>query len=202
MIDKSLLIILISICFQSCNTSKQKKEQSLDVRVEQLQMVIQKSGFIKLPLVFDANIDNSLKSTYNVDFKCNDSLIFDSDIYSIVGFLPDTTMYYAFLFHTVGDMLYPTIMTLDKKGNKIDRQIINAMGCAGHAAIDVKNCYDSVWIYSDLKIKSISKVIGTVDIEDSIPQTLDICNMNIFEGLIEVNGKIKIKSSYLIDCND
>ena len=162
MIHKSILIILISICLQSCNSSKHTQEQSLDVRVEQIQMVINKSGFVKLPLVFDANNDNSLKSTYNVDFKSNDSLIFDSDIYNIVGFLPDTTLYYAFLFHTVGDMLYPTIMTLDKKGNKIDRQIISAMGCAGHAAIDVTSCYDSIWIYSDLKIKSFSKVTGKI----------------------------------------
>ena len=202
MIHKSILIILISICLQSCNSSKHTQEQSLDVRVEQIQMVINKSGFVKLPLVFDANNDNSLKSTYNVDFKSNDSLIFDSDIYNIVGFLPDTTLYYAFLFHTVGDMLYPTIMTLDKKGNKIDRQIISAMGCAGHAAIDVTSCYDSIWIYSDLKIKSFSKVTGTVDIENSIPQTLGICNMRIVEGLIDKNGKIKTKSSDLIDCND
>ena len=56
--------------------------------------------------------------------------------------------------------------------------------------------------YSDLKIKSFSKVTGTVDIENSIPQTLGICNMRIVEGLIDKNGKIKTKSSDLIDCND
>ena len=196
-----VIIILIFIGLISCNSSKQTLKEPQEIKLEQIRKAIQKAGFVTLPLTFDANIDNSLKSNFDVDFKSNDSLIFESDIWSIVGFLPDTTDYFAFIFHTVGDMLYPTIMTIDKKGNKIDRQIICAAGCAGHAAVDVSSCYDSVWIYDDLKLKSISKVIGTVETEDSIPQTLNICNMRILDGLIEENGKIKLKESDLIDCN-
>ena len=196
-----LLIILIFIGLISCNSSKQTVKEPQEIKLEQIRKVIQKTGFVTLPLIFDANIDNSLKSNYKVDFKSNDSLIFESDIWNIIGLLPDTTDYFAFLFHTVGDMLYPTIMTIDKKGNKIDRQIICAAGCAGHTMLEVSSCYDSVWIHNDLKIKSISKVIGTVETDDSIPQTLNICNMRILDGLIEKNGKIKIKNSDLIDCN-
>jgi len=196
-----LLITLIFIGLISCKSSKQTVKEPQEIKLEQIRKVIQKTGFVTLPLIFDANIDNSLKSNYSVDFKSNDSLIFESDIWNIIGFLPDTTDYFAFLFHTVGDMLYPTIMTIDKKGNKIDRQIICATGCAGHAAVDVSSCYDSVWINNDLKMKSISKVIGTVETEDSIPQTLNICNMRILDGMIEKNGTIKVKDSDLIDCN-
>lgn len=196
-----LLITLIFIGLVFCNSSNQSVKEPQEIKLDQIRKVIQKTGFVTLPLIFDANIDNSLKSNYDVDFKSNDSLIFESDIWSIVGFLPDTTDYFAFVFHTVGDMLYPTIMTIDKKGKKIDRQIICAVDCAGHAAVDLSSCYDSVWIYSDLKIKSISKVIGTVDTEDSIPQTLNICNMRILDGMIEKNGTIKIINSDLIDCN-
>jgi hypothetical protein len=202
MIQKPLLIILALIGILSCNSSKHTQGQSHDIKLEQVKTIIQQSGFVKLPLTFDANLDNSLKSNYNVDLKSIDSLIFDSDINSIVGFLPDTAEFYAFLFHTVGDMLYPTIMTIDKNGNKIDRQIICAAGCAGHAALEVTSCYDSVWIYNDLKIKSISKVIGTVDTEDSIPKTLIICNMRIVDGMIDLSGKINLKKSDLINCND
>lgn len=196
-----LLITLILIGLISCNSSKQTLKEPQEIKLEQIRKVIQKTGFVTLPLIFDANIDNSLESNYKVDFKSNDSLIFESDIWSIIGFLPDTTDYFAFLYHTVGDMLYPTIMTIDKNGNKIDRQIICAAGCAGHTMLEVSSCYDSVWIYNDLKIKSISKVIGTVDTEHSIPQTLNICNMRILDGMIEQNGKIKLKNSDLIDCN-
>ena len=99
-------------------------------------------------------------------------------------------------------MLYPTILTMDKKGNKIDRQIICATGCAGHAALKVTSCYDSVWIYKGGKIKSISKVIGTVETEDSIPTTLNICNMRIVNGFIDKSGKIKVQKSDLKDCNE
>lgn len=198
---QGLLIILIFIGLISCKFSKQTVKEPKEIKLEQIRNVIQKTGFVTLPLVFNANIDNSLKSNYDVDLKSNDSLIFESDIWSIVGFLPDTTEYFAFIFHTVGDMLYPTIMTIDKKGNKVDRKIICTAGCAGHAAIDISSCYDSVWIGSDLKIKSVSKVIGTLETEDSIPQTLTICNMRILDGMIEKNGKIKLVTSDLIGCN-
>lgn len=195
------LIFLTIAGLISCNSAIQTKKESQARKLEQIRKVIEKTGFVSLPLTFDANIDNSLQTNYEVDFKSDDSLIFESDIYRIVGFLPDTTNYYAFLFHTVGDMLYPTIMTLDKMGNKIDRQIICTAGCAGHAALDVSSCFDSVWIGHDLKIKSISKVIGTVETEDSIPKILHICNMRILNGWIDENGKIKLQNSDLIDCN-
>ncbi len=198
--QRVLKIALISLFFSSCSTSVQKEIHEL--KNEQIIKVIKQSRLLELPLTFDANNENSLRSTYNIDFKSNDTLLFDADIYSIIGFLPDTTAYYGFLFHTVGDMLYPTLMTLDKKGIKIDRQIINATGCAGHFTLDVISCYDSVWIYSDLKIKSISKVIGKVDAEDISEQTLNICNMRRLDGLIDKNGRIEVKKSEIIDCNE
>jgi hypothetical protein len=200
MIQRFILIALIFVGFLSCNTIKQTSNK--DIKIEHIRKVIQVSGFVKLPLIFDASIDNSLKSNYSVDFESNDTLIFDRDIYDIIGFLPDTSDYYGILFHTIGDMLYPTILTIDKKGNKIDRKIIYVTLCAGQAAMDVASCYDSVWIYSDLKIRSISKVIGTIETEDSIPQTLNICNIRTLKGLIDRNGRISLKSSDIIDCNE
>jgi hypothetical protein len=200
MIQRFILIALILVGLLSCNTTKQTSNK--DIKIEHIRKVIQVSGFVKLPLIFDASIDNSLKSNYSVDFESNDTLIFDRDIYDIIGFLPDTSDYYGILFHTIGDMLYPTILTIDKKGNKIDRKIIYVTLCAGQAAMDVASCYDSVWIYSDLKIESISKVIGTIETEDSIPQTLNICNIRTLKGLIDRNGRISLKSSDIIDCNE
>lgn len=193
---------MISIFLASCNSNRLTTKNSQEIKLEQIRNAIKKSGFIKLPLIFDANFESSLKINYRVEINGNDSLIFDSDIRSIVGFLPDTSNYYAFLFHTVGDMLYPTIMTIDKNGKKLDRQIICAAGCAGHAAVDVTSCYDSVWISKDLKIKSMSKVIGTVETNDSIPKIVNICNVRKVDGFIDNSGKIRLNSSDLIDCNE
>ena len=169
---------------------------------EQIQYVISKSGFIKLPLEFDASIETALKSNYSIDRTTNDTLLFDEGIYDIVGFLPDTTDYYAFLHLTVGDMLYPTITTMDKNWQKIDEKIICTGGCAGHLQLLVTSCYDSVWIYPDLKIKSVSRVTGTVEIDDTASQVLKICNMSILDGFIDKDGKIEIDRSDLIDCNE
>jgi len=195
-------LFILAICLISCDSPRLTNKSPQELKIEQIQKVIKKSGFIKLPLIFDANTDNSLKFNYDVDFKGNDSLIFDEDIYRIVGFFPDTTNYYACLFHSVGDMLYPTIMTIDKKGNKIDRQIICAAGCADQTVVEVSSCYDSVWISNDLRINSISKVVGTVLTDDSIPETLKICNMKKLDGFIDKIGKINVKESDLIDCNE
>lgn len=195
-----ILTVITLVGFLSCNSNKQTSNQ--DIKLEHIRKVIQESGFVKLPLIFDASDDNSLKANYSVDLESNDTLIFGKDIYDIIGFLPDTSDFYGVLFHTIGDMLYPTILTIDKKGNKIDRKIIYVALCAGQAEMYVASCYDSVWIYSDLKIKSISKVIGTIETEDSIPQTLNICNIRTLSGLIDRNGEISLKSSDIIDCNE
>jgi hypothetical protein len=195
--QRILPIILISLCLLSCTTDKPK------TKYEQIQHLINTSGFIKLPLIFDANNENALNINYSVNPATDDSLLFEYEKFDIVGFLPDTTNYYAFLYLSVGDMLYPTIVTMDKNWQKIDEKVICTTGCAGHAQLDVTSCYDSVWIYKDLKIKSISKVIGTVEMEDdSTSQVLNICNMRILEGFIDKNGKINTKESNLINCNE
>jgi len=169
----------------SCAMDKQKTKQ------EQIQHVINKSGFIPLPLVFDASDENALKIRYSVNLTTDDTLLFEYQPCDIVGFFPDTTNYYAFLYLFVGDMLYPTIVTMDKNWQKIDEKIICTTGCLTSPLEDVTSCYDSVWIYEDLKIKSISKLIGTM--EDKDDSVITICNTKILEGFIDKNGKINIK---------
>jgi hypothetical protein len=200
MAHRFFLIILIFVCFFSCKTvHKTEKESNIH---EQIQYVIEKSGFIKLPLEFDANIETDLKSTYSVNRNSNDTLLFENGIFDIIGFLPDTMNYYAFLYFSIGDMLTPTIRTMDKNWRKIDEKFISIGACAGYVELDVTSCYDSVCIYKDLKIKSVSKVVGTVEIdEDSTSQILDICNMRVLEGFIDKYGKINHKKSGIIDCN-
>lgn len=194
--------IICATLFCSCHSNNLTNKESQDIKVIQIRNLISNVGFINLPIEIDANIENSLTGNYNVNFNGLDSLVFDKDIYSVVGFLPDTTDYYAFLFHTVGDMLYPTIMTISKEGNKIDRQIICAGACAGHAALDIVSCYDSVWIYKDLRIASTSRVIGTIETEDTIPQILNVCNKITVTGQINKNGQIKLKESDIINCDE
>jgi len=200
MMKYKLITILIIILISSCVSRKEKNTQ--EIKIEYIQELVNKIGFIELPLVFDANNENALKSIHFINMKGKDSLLFDNTVERIIGFLPDTSKYYAIMFYEVGDMLYPSIMTIDKTGNKIGREIICAAGCAGHAVVEISSCYDSVWIQKNLKIKSISKVIGIVETEDSIPQTIKICNKTIVEGLINENGLIKINRSELIDCTD
>ena len=194
---KILPIIFVLVCVFSCDTKKQRTKS------EQIQYVIKESGFIKLPLEFDASIETALEGRYSVNRASDDTLLFESGIRDIIGFLPDTTNFYAFLHLTIGDMLYPTIVTMDKSWQKIDEKFICTGGCAGHAQLDVISCYDSVFVYKDLSIKAISKVIGTVEVyRDSTSEIFDICNMVIVDGFIDKNGRISINKSGLIDCSE
>ena len=194
---KILPIIFVLVCLFSCGTNKQRTKS------EQIQYVIEKSGFIELPLKFDASIETALKSRYSVNRASDDTLLFESGIRDIIGFLPDTTNFYAFLHLTVGDMLYPTIVTMDKNWQKIDEKFICTGGCAGHAQLDVISCYDSVFVYKDLKIKAISKVIGTAEVYgDSTSEVFNICNMIIVNEFIDKSGRISINKSDLIDCSE
>ena len=194
--------IICATLFCSCNSNNLTNKESQNIKVNQIRNLISNIGFVNLPIEIDANIENSLIGIYNVNFNGPDSLVFDKDIYSVIGFLPDTTDYYAFLFHTVGDMLYPTIMTISKEGNKIDRQIICFKGCVGHAALDIISCYDSIWIYKDLRIMSISKVVGTIETDEANPKLLNICNEINKTGQINKNGQIIIKENDIINCDD
>jgi len=172
-----------------------------ELKKEHLENVIKKAGFIKLPLSFDAIANNYAKYSYEINDKNCDTMLFDDDIYYICGFFSDTSNFYAFYFNTVCDaMQCPTIMTLDKNGNKIDRKIIVAeTGCYG-TPIDATSCYDSVWIHSDLTFESESMVIGKL-FNDSTNLDEDICNTEKLEGFIDKKGKIHIKESGVKLCN-
>jgi len=172
--------------------SEIEKQETINERIIK---VINKIGFIELPLIFDASNDYEFKNYYSVNHNSSDTLLFRYGIFDIVGFLPDTTYFYAFLYLEVRDMLYPTIVSMDKSWRKIDEKIICTMGCLISPLVDVTSCYDSVWVYEDLKIKSISKIVGTIELEDSISQVLNICNLRILDGYIDKNGKIIISES-------
>ena len=195
-----ILFIIVLFCISFCTPRKQTKQLS-EIKKEHLKNLIKKSGFIKLPLSFDAISNGYSGCSCEINHKGSDSLIFDKDIFEICGFLPDTSNYYSFLFNGACDMACPTIITLDKNGNKIDRKIIVVgTGCYG-SPIDAKSCYDSVWIYNDLTIKSESRVVGTI-INPSTNKEEDICNMEKLEGYIDRTGKIYIKKSGIILCDD
>jgi len=197
MIQKILIIMLLLGLSSSCKYEKQITKR------EQIKVSINDIGFIKLPLKFDANDESGLKSSYLVNRNSNDTLLFGTEIREIVGFLPDTTNYYAFLFFTIGDILYPTIKTMDKNWEEIDQRIICASSFSGLLAVDVKSCYDSVWIYKDLTIKSISKFEGTVETGNgNTYEEFDICNIITLEGFIDRNGKIDTKESDLKNCTE
>jgi len=105
----------------------------------------------------------------------------------------------VFSIYKVGDTLYPFLVTIDKKGNIFDRQPIGIGNCGG-LAIDVDSCVDRVSINKNLEIDMLYKMRGSADTNDSIPQTVKICNRISGKGKITKEGKIELVKGELEVC--
>ena len=145
-------------------------------------------------------VKRDFHSKYSVDKNSMDTLFFDDFNGSIEGVLPDTSTYFGFIYYKVGDSLYPFLTTIDKKGQIIDRQSIGIGACGG-LAIDVDSCVDKVSINEKLEIDMFYKMRGTADTNDSIPQTVKICNWISGKGKITKDGKIEIRKGELEVCD-
>jgi hypothetical protein len=187
-----IITALLSLFFISCNSPKQKEISLQDNKTHQIRQIIKITRLIELPLKFDANQENQSGLKYHINQKGSDSLLFDSDIFDTYGCLPDTTNFFAFLSNSVGDMLYPNIITFDKKGNRIDRKMIATANCLVNPRYDVKSCFDSIIIGADLKFRSFSKFNGTIETDDSVPQIYDVFNQKKLSGKILKSGQIVI----------
>lgn len=190
-ITKLILILILT----SCGNSNKDKTAT---KVDYIKTLIKKVGFQELPYSHDLMKDKE-EYKYNVDRNSMDTLFFDDLNGHIIGVLPDTSKYYCFLYFGVGDVLYPCLTTIDKKGNKIDNKSICIGQCAG-VMIDYDTCIDRVTIEKDLTINMFYKLHGFVEREDNITKVDTICNQMIWTGRITKNGKIEVKETELESC--
>ena len=196
---KLLLIPILLILLLLGHSCQNHLRNSKNVKKQQLIQIIKKAGFLRLPLSFEV-LPDGLTVKYIVDRKGSDSLFISQGIFRICGFLPDTSLFYSVVFnYPCSAYPCPHIMTLDKNGNKISIEKIDAQPGCIDTPIESTSCYDSVWIDTDSKIRSISKVIGKIT-NPSTNQDEDICNMRKLEGYIDKNGKIFINQSDVILC--
>ena len=95
------------------------------LRHQELLKLLNRIGFIELPYI--ANYPtNSLKK--NV-FNCSQEKIsllkdFYGNHIEMIGFIPDTTNFYAILYITLETTQVPNLITFDKQGTLIDRKAI------------------------------------------------------------------------------
>jgi hypothetical protein len=167
-------------------------------KVDYVRSLIKKVGFQNLPYSHDL-IDDKIDSKYDINRNSLDTLYFNDLNSHIVGVLPDTTNFYCFLYFGVGDALYPCLTTIDKNGNKIDSKSICIGQCAG-IMIQYDTCIDNVTIEKDMTINMYYRLHGFVNSKNDSNKIDTICNMMIWTGRIDKNGKIIVKESELQGC--
>ncbi|NOU19257.1 MAG: hypothetical protein HOO91_17000 [Bacteroidales bacterium] len=186
LISTSILLVVLISC---TNPKIQNKSQA--IKLNRLRHIIHETKFIALPYVFDAT-RNHIKG-YHLDASTPDSLVFSSSCFTIINCFPDTTNYFAFLFGESGDMLYPGIITFDKSGKLISKEIISTCNCLTNPRVDTESCFDSVIIGKDLSILSYSKLKATIQPFDTSNVTFDASSEEKLTGRINSNGLVEIE---------
>jgi hypothetical protein len=94
-------------------------------KVEELNALIEEVGFIELP--YAAHYPMEIDSNYITNCTKEHPAIFDLLIgchNDLVGFIPDTTNFFALLYINLETSETPRIITFNKKGDKIDDKLI------------------------------------------------------------------------------
>lgn len=183
-------LILLVILISCTNLKHQPDTQSK--KLNRLKYMIHETKVLSLPYVFDAT-RNNFNRGYQLNSSTLDTLLFHDCIFTIINCFPDTTNYYAFLFGEPGDMFYPGIMTFDKSGKLISKEIIATCNCLTNPRVDVESCFDSVMIGKDLSILSFSKLKATIQPYDTSNVTFDVGSEGKLIGQIKPSGLIEIE---------
>jgi hypothetical protein len=190
----TLLIFILNI---GCNSTQKKPSSELEKRPTKecnkkasIHKYLLNGNMLKFPIKLDVMNPANAKLDTSISFN------------PIIGYLPDTSDFYGFLTLTIGDLLYPTIETYNKKGELIQEEIIVTGNCI-HPIADIESCFDSVTINENLYFEGFSKLVGElVDLYDSPSNSpsIDICKTKTLSGKILPSGVIEIKVSERTEC--
>lgn len=178
-------ILFIVTIVSSCHLKADKKYNRDLSKIDRIDSILDSIGFISLPFV--ANFDTTIKNTYrlNASNDLDTILIKDfsrlGDVY-LIGFLPDTTDFYAILFLGIAAVSNPGLITFDKTGTKISSEFITEENCLIYVG-DILYCCEYTQINSDLTLKYVYKSIV-------IQEKADMTSDTIFTHIIR-NGKIR-----------
>lgn len=193
---KNILLLSFAGILFSCGSATKQREFT---KAHYIRAFVEKVGYIDMPYSHNLNLDKE-DYRYLIDYKSLDTLFFDVCDNQIIGVLSDTSNYFAVLYYRIGDDLYPSLMTFNKSGERIDDKKICYGFCAG-CDCECDSCADVTTISKDLKINMTYYIEATEC--DSIGNKLfetTTCKIFKIEGLIQPNGLIALNKEIEIDC--
>jgi hypothetical protein len=189
---KQFLLLILFVGLISCLNQKTEVKK-ISPRINHLRHIIANTKSLNLPYKFDAN-NWVFSDSYVMDPSGLDSMFMSSLGHQVIFHFRDTSNFYIILSGVAGDMLYPCITTYNKEGLLIAREIIGTCNCLTNPIVDVKSCFDSVYINPDLTFYSYSELKATVQPYDSVNTVYDSSSSKRLAGNILDNGKITIEN--------
>jgi hypothetical protein len=158
-----------------------------------------KIGFVKLPFQYDLTKDNKA-ANYLITEKSSDTLFFDAAHYQIIGILPDTTDYIGVLYFEQGDGLYPSLITFNKNGVKIDDKRLCYFECAD-IDCSVDSCSSNLILQRTMDFEYQLKITTSgCDSKGHKISGTSNCVIKRSTGHVLKNGRIMI-SEKKVKCN-
>jgi hypothetical protein len=180
------VFFVLTSCSDAVNQTKLRLESK---RIEYLSDLIEKVGFLNLPISYDI-LKADFESKYTTKSNSIDTLFFESENVHVCGFLPDTSSYYCILYYQIGDLVYPKLLTIDKHGLIIDKKDLCLDVCG--APVEVDSSINRFEIDKDLNIKSYFYCHGKVQTNDENPKIVEVQEQEQGLGNISKKGKIKL----------
>lgn len=115
------LLFFLGFIFLSFQFSQEEKINNSD-KEKKLRELISKTKILELPIFLDVYQENKSAKAIGLSQLINPNN--EADLMPVLGILPDTTNYVAFLGYGIGDVAYSMLYIFDKKGNLIENKAI------------------------------------------------------------------------------
>lgn len=185
----SLSTLFLFSCASKNNEKQNYSTTAQTSKAERIHDLIKEVGFIELP--HKTNFNDPTDDAYKIEKYDKDSVLahdFGTEDIYVVGSLPDTSNYYAFVYLTVAANSIPNLITFDKTGKLISKLALTEEYSAsmGGNQLEIE---EYAIIDKDLKILSYYKSI--IEYETAIVDVYDtVCTHYETNGEISPNGEI------------
>lgn len=194
-------IIPFVVLFIACQQQKEIPRKPSD-RETAFNTFLKRQRIVDLPLYINTESVSEEGTTSTLESN-SDTLFFGSDLYTgsrVFGLYRDTSRFYLFIILQAAEDYIPSIITFDKRGNKISSTSLLVSGCGGGCGY---SCSANAKIDSELKFWAGDSVLSFEcdSLGKEVPGTREHY-VEYITGYVDPKGKIYQTAVIKKDWND